>query len=141
LREELPALSEQLSYRDARDVWQKAKVTKDGKSISVLRSGYKELEPLGAGVGLYFRTLKALAGFFCVVSVAGAGPRTRPSYSTRAHSCFGLYPCTLVPRTVPVHTRRGSICLFRAPSPSLPVHTRRLLICLLRLKVYPYTLQ
>lgn len=52
------------------DEWKDAAVTnKDGKLISVWRSNYADLETLGTGIGLWFRTLKAMALYFTIMSI------------------------------------------------------------------------
>ena len=65
-----PEVSTKLDYDEAKAEWKAAAVTDiNGQYLSVCGSTYDDLEPLGPGIGLWFRTLKSLALYFGLMSL------------------------------------------------------------------------
>ena len=70
MSDRLPDINTKLDFDEAKAEWKRAAVTDiNGQYISVCGSGYEELEPLGPGIGLWFRTLKALALYFFLMTL------------------------------------------------------------------------
>jgi hypothetical protein len=70
MSDRLPGVNPKLDFNEAKDRWKEAAVTDiNGQYISVCGSGYNDLEPLGPGIGLWFRTLKSLALYFTLMTL------------------------------------------------------------------------
>lgn len=70
MSDRLPTVDTKLDFDEAKGGWKEAAVTDiNGQYISVCGSGYDDLEPLGPGIGLWFRTLKALALYFSLMTL------------------------------------------------------------------------
>ena len=70
MSDRLPEVSTKLDYDEAKAEWKAAAVTDiNGQYLSVCGSTYDDLEPLGPGIGLWFRTLKSLALYFGLMSL------------------------------------------------------------------------
>ena len=73
MSDRLPEVSTKLDYDEAKAEWKAAAVTDiNGQYLSVCGSTYDDLEPLGPGIGLWFRTLKSLALYFGLMSLPRA---------------------------------------------------------------------
>ena len=69
MSDRLPDINTKLDFDEAKAEWKRAAVTDiNGQYISVCGSGYEDLEPLGPGIGLWFRTLKSLALYFFLMT-------------------------------------------------------------------------
>jgi chemotaxis protein histidine kinase CheA len=70
MSDRLPKVSDCLDYDEAKEEWKYAAVTdKHGKYLPVWRSTFADIEMLGTGIGLWFRTLKAMSLYFFVMSI------------------------------------------------------------------------
>ena len=70
MSDRLPDINTKLDFDEAKAEWKRAAVTDiNGQYISVCGSGYEDLEPLGPGIGLWFRTLKSLALYFFLMTL------------------------------------------------------------------------
>jgi len=70
MSDRLPDINTKLDFDEAKAEWKRAAVTDiNGQYISVCGSGYADLEPLGPGIGLWFRTLKSLALYFFLMTL------------------------------------------------------------------------
>ena len=70
MSENLPEIHRELDYDEAKAGWKEAAVTdRNGQYIPVCASTLNDLEPLGPGIGLWFRTLKSLGLYFLLMSL------------------------------------------------------------------------
>jgi len=66
----LPAVTPKLDYDEAKAEWNDQAVTDlNGRAIPVWRSNLTDIENLGTGIGLWFRTLRSMAIYFTVMSI------------------------------------------------------------------------
>ena len=84
------------------DEWKQAAVTdKYGEYIPFWKSTFADIEMLGTGIGLWFRTLKAMSLYFFVMSIPGcmilahylAGTVVHPVSHTTRVQVTGGPPC------------------------------------------------
>ena len=70
MSDDLPIVSKELDFDEAEQRWKDAAVTdKKGEYIPFWSSTYADMEMLGTGIGLWFRTLKAMALYFALMSL------------------------------------------------------------------------